>query len=129
MRWNEARRANAARYARLFAEARATHVMLPVEPQGYHHIYHQYVVRVPDRDAVRERLTKAGIGCEVYYPVPLHRQDCFTGLGHREGSFPVSEAAAREVLALPIYAELTEEQQRAVVAAVRGQESVLKRSS
>ena len=114
-RWNEARRANAARYARLFAEAGAKRVTRPVEPPGYHHIYHQYVVRVPNRDDVRERLAQAGIGSEVYYPVPLHLQECFASLGCRAGDCPVAEAAAREVLALPIYAELTEAQQRTVV--------------
>jgi len=114
-RWNEARRANAARYASLFLAAGVPPaVILPTEPDGCRHVYHQYVVRLPRRDEVRAALTAAGIGSEVYYPVPLHRQECFAGLGYREGEFAVAEASARHVLALPIYAELTEEQQRAV---------------
>ena len=83
-----------------------------------HHVYHQYVVRVPDRDRVREKLTSAGIGCAVYYPVPLHLQECFASLGHTEGDFPQAEKAARESLALPVYPELTPEQIREVSAAV-----------
>ncbi len=114
--WNEARRTNAARYARL--PAAVPGVVTPVEPEGYRHIYHQYVVRVPRRDALKEHLAKAGIGCEIYYPVPLHLQECFAELGYRAGDCPVAETAAREVLALPIYPELTEAQQRAVVEAI-----------
>jgi len=118
-RWNEARRANAARYARLFLTAGAPPaVILPKEPDGYRHIYHQYVVRVPRRDEVRAHLTEAGIGCEVYYPVPLHQQKCFAGLEYRAGEFPVAEASSRHVLALPIYAELTEDQQQMVVKTI-----------
>jgi dTDP-4-amino-4,6-dideoxygalactose transaminase len=117
-RWNDQRRANAARYAQLFAQAKLPGVTLPAEPEGCQHIYHQYVIRVPRRDAVREHLTRAGIGCEVYYPVPLHLQECFAKLGYRPGDCPRAEAAAREVLALPIYPELTRDQQEAVVTAV-----------
>jgi dTDP-4-amino-4,6-dideoxygalactose transaminase len=118
-RWNEARRANAARYARLFLAAGVPPaVILPTEPEGYRHVYHQYVIRTPRRDDLRQHLSAAGIGCEIYYPVPLHQQSCFAGLGHGAGEFPVAEATSKHVLALPIYAELSEEQQQAVVQAI-----------
>jgi len=117
--WTAARRANADRYDRLFAErGLAGRVTLPTRPADRHHIFNQYVVRVPDRDQVRARLEEAGIGTEVYYPVPFHQQECFAPLGYRNGAFPHAEQAAREVLALPIFPELTDVQQRAVVAAL-----------
>jgi dTDP-4-amino-4,6-dideoxygalactose transaminase len=118
-RWTEMRRANAARYADLFARAGfADRVTLPAEPPGYRHIFNQYVVRVPDRDGVRQHLAEASIGTEIYYPVPFHLQECFAPLGHRRGAFPHAEAAADSTLALPIYGELTAAQQEAVVAAL-----------
>jgi dTDP-4-amino-4,6-dideoxygalactose transaminase len=107
--WNERRRAIAKRYAELFADAaRAGRIGLPPEAPGRSHVYHQYVVRVADRDGVRKRLAAAGIGSSVFYPVPLHLQRCFADLGGREGDFPEAERAAREVLALPIFPELTD---------------------
>ncbi len=107
--WNERRRAIAGRYGELLSDAaRAEKVTLPVEAHGRRHVYHQYVVRVPDRDAVRARLSDKGIATAVFYPVPLHLQECFAGLGYREGSFPQAEKASREVLALPIFAEMTD---------------------
>jgi dTDP-4-amino-4,6-dideoxygalactose transaminase len=116
-RWTQARRDRAERYRRFFREAGLEgRVRLPADAPG--HVYHQFVIRVPDRDGLRAHLERSGIGTEIYYPVPLPHQECFAGLGHRPGEFPVSEAAARESLALPMYPELTEEQQRAVVAAV-----------
>lgn len=107
--WNERRRAIAARYGELLADAAsAGRVTLPWEAPGQRHVYHQYVVRVPDRDGVRERLAARGIATAVFYPVPLHLQECFADLGYREGSFPQAEKASREVLALPVFAELTD---------------------
>lgn len=118
-RWSEMRRANATRYRQLFAAAGLdARIMLPHEPAGYHHIFNQYVVRIPDRDRVRAQLTRQGIGTEIYYPVPFHLQECFAPLGHRRGEFPHAEAAADSVLAVPIYAELTHGQQEAVVSAL-----------
>ena len=117
--WSAMRRANAERYERLFQDRGLTsRVVLPVRPPDREHIFNQYVVRVPDRDRVRARLERAGVGTEIYYPVPFHLQECFASLGHRAGDFPAAEAAARETLALPIYGELTESQQRIVVGAL-----------
>jgi dTDP-4-amino-4,6-dideoxygalactose transaminase len=118
-RWSAMRRANADRYDRLFAEsAAADRITRPARVPECVHIFNQYVIRVPDRDAVRAKLDAAGIGTEIYYPVPFHLQECFAPLGYRRGDFPAAEAAAEETLALPIYGELTEAQQREVVSAV-----------
>jgi dTDP-4-amino-4,6-dideoxygalactose transaminase len=123
--WHAARRRNAALYREEFGRlGLLDRIALPVEPYAAsgvrnHHIYHQYVIRVPDRDKVREKLTADGIGCAVYYPVPLHLQECFASLGHAAGDFPESEKAARESLALPIYPELIAGQIREVAEALR----------
>jgi len=118
-RWTDARRANAARYDRLLHEAGlARRLVLPSAPPGRHHVYNQYVVRVPDRDRVRERLTASGIGTEIYYPVPFHLQPCFASLGYGPGDFPHAERAAAESLALPIFNGLTPAQQERVVDAL-----------
>jgi dTDP-4-amino-4,6-dideoxygalactose transaminase len=118
-RWTEARRRNAVRYRALFDEAALDGIIgLPVEPPGRHHIYNQFVIRAPRRDALRAHLDAAGVGTEIYYPVPFHLQECFAHLGHRRGDFPHAERAAGETLALPIYGELTEAQQRHVVGAI-----------
>jgi len=112
--WSEARRANADRYRKLFAASKVpAELILPSDAPG--HIYNQFTVRAPRRDALRDHLTKAKIGTEIYYPVPFHVQPCFKELGYKQGAFPHSERAAAEVLALPIYPELTEAQQQYVV--------------
>lgn len=117
--WTEARRRNAARYRTLFAEHGLDCVVrLPTERPETFHTYNQFVIRVADRDGLRAHLTAAGIGNEIYYPIPLHMQECFRHLGYRDGAFPRAERAARESLALPIYGELTDEQLRAVVDAI-----------
>lgn len=116
--WTAARRRNADRYRALFAAQGLTQVVLPVERPGAFHIYNQFVVRLPQRDAIKDYLQAAGIGCEVYYPVPFHLQECFRDLGHSAGAFPEAERAAAESLALPIYGELTEAQQQHVVATI-----------
>ena len=117
--WNEARRAVAARYRELMSplEASGT-VTLPAETPGNRHVYHQFVVRVRDRDEVRRRMADAGVGTEIYYPVPLHLQKCFAALGGRPGDCPESERAAREVLALPVWPELRPEEIEAVASAL-----------
>jgi dTDP-4-amino-4,6-dideoxygalactose transaminase len=117
--WTAMRRENAARYRRLFAKAvTRDEVILPIEPDNTFHIYNQFIVRVPRRDDVRKFLTDHGIGTEIYYPVPLHEQECFASLGYRHGDFPNAEAAAASTLALPIYGELTQSQQELVVQTV-----------
>ncbi len=105
--WHGGRQKNAALYRELLA---GTNVGLPLARPESRHIYNQFVIRTPRRDALKQHLADAGIGNEVYYPRPLHLQECFAGLGYKEGDFPASEAAALETVALPIYAELTGEQ-------------------
>jgi dTDP-4-amino-4,6-dideoxygalactose transaminase len=118
-RWTAMRRENAARYGQLFrAAGLAGRIGLPIELPGYHHIFNQYVVRVPDRDGVRARMTASGVGTEIYYPIPFHLQECFASLGYARGAFPRAEAAADQTLALPIFGELTSEHQETVVAAL-----------
>ena len=114
--WNEARRRAAERYRQL---GLGDVVRLPQELAGRGHVYHLYVVFSSERDALLARLKQAGIGAAVYYARPLHLQPVFAGLGYREGSLPITETAAREGLALPIFPTITEAQQREVVEAVR----------
>jgi len=119
-RWTDARRANAARYRELFA-ARGIgrgSITLPNDPADRRHIYNQFVIRTPERDALKGHLDEQGIGTEIYYPVPFHLQPCFADLGYRRGQFPQAERAAAESLAIPIYGELTSAQQEAVVDAI-----------
>jgi dTDP-4-amino-4,6-dideoxygalactose transaminase len=118
-RWAAARQNNAQRYHELFREFRLeSRVTPPVTPSRLTHVYNQFTIRVKNRDAVREHLQRRGVPTEVYYPKPLHLQKAFAYLGHKAGDFPFSEAASLEVVSLPIYPELTEEQQRFVVAAL-----------
>jgi len=114
--WSDARRRNADRYRALMAEhGLVGTIELPVEPPGYTHVYNQFVIRAPRRDALRTHLTSRRIGTEIYYPIPLHRQTCFATLGRTSDTFTVAERAAERVLALPIYGELTLAQQQRVV--------------
>jgi dTDP-4-amino-4,6-dideoxygalactose transaminase len=121
--WSAARRAVADFYREEFNRSGLTNrVTLPAEPyrdRGLtnHHIYHQYVIRTPNRDALQKHLAQREIGSAIYYPLGLHEQKCFAHLGYRAGDLPETERAARETLALPIYPELTREMQRAVVGA------------
>lgn len=115
-RWSESRAKNAELYDRLFEGSR---IGRPYHDPRTRHIYNQYVVRTEQRDELKQHLSERGIGTEVYYPVPLHLQQCFSTLGYRTGDMPQSEAAARETLALPIYPELGEERLRYVAQAVR----------
>ena len=135
--WTEGRRRNAERYNRLFAESGLTvcntreqvanrgnggrgapHVVLPTETTQ-RHVFNQYVIRVSARDELRAALQKKNVGTEVYYPVPMHAQECFRGLGYHVGDFPESETAAAQTLALPIYPELTDAQAAYVVHCIR----------
>jgi dTDP-4-amino-4,6-dideoxygalactose transaminase len=117
--WTRARRTRAARYTELVAAAGLApeHVRPPQERDG-RHVYHQYVLRARRRDELIAFLKERQIGAGVYYPLPLHLQTCFAGLGHKPGDFPHAEKAAAEVVALPIYPELTDAQQQAVVHAL-----------
>lgn len=115
--WIAERRANAEYYNARFADVEE--IVTPVEREGCYHVYNQYVIRLPERDRARQYLGELGIGCAVYYPLPLHRQECFAHLGYHPGSMPESNRASEEVLALPVFPELTREQQDEVVAAVK----------
>jgi dTDP-4-amino-4,6-dideoxygalactose transaminase len=118
--WSEGRQRNARFYDAAFARAGLADrvVTPPAAAQGARHIYNQYVLRVRERDALRQHLTAAGVGTEIYYPVPLHLQTCFAYLGHARGEFPESERAADESVALPIFPELSESQLQYVVDAI-----------
>jgi dTDP-4-amino-4,6-dideoxygalactose transaminase len=122
--WNQQRRDHAARYDELFRAARLTAdttaegIVLPIIDPRAGHIFHQYVIRAPRRDALRQHLTERQIGSEIYYPLPLHLQTSLASLRYRQGDLPVSEAAAHEVLALPMYPELRDDEQQTVVDAI-----------
>jgi dTDP-4-amino-4,6-dideoxygalactose transaminase len=121
--WIEGRRRNAEKYAKLFEDAKLTErIALPRELSGRRHVYHQYVIRFTEgrevRDRVMNHLKGAGIGCEVYYPLTLAQQECFSGVPTASESYPNSEAAAEQTLAIPVYAELTEAQMTDVVGEI-----------
>jgi dTDP-4-amino-4,6-dideoxygalactose transaminase len=117
--WTEARQRNAAYYSAAFERAGlAPRVVTPRAPAAGRHIFNQYAIRAERRDELRAALTERGIGTEIYYPVPLHLQQCFAPLGYQQGDFPESERAAAETLALPVYPELSQAQLAHVVAAV-----------
>jgi dTDP-4-amino-4,6-dideoxygalactose transaminase len=120
-KWSSERARKAAAYSEMLDGAGLSFELItPVVRNGARHIFHQYVIRVPrHRDALMEHLKGRGVGTKVYYPIPLHRQECFAYLGYKEGDFPESERAARETLALPVYPELTEAQQSHVVDAIK----------
>lgn len=130
-RWNASRREIAARYDELFRDHNLAlsgwdptrpvegGVILPHTDARATHVFHQYVIRAPRRDELRRHLSSCGIASEIYYPLPLHLQPALTGLGYRTGDFPISERAATEVLALPIYPELRDDEQQTVVEAIR----------
>jgi dTDP-4-amino-4,6-dideoxygalactose transaminase len=123
-RWNQQRRDHAARYDQLFRAANLTAssvnegIVLPIADPRAGHVFHQYVIRAPRRDALRQHLADQKIGSEIYYPLPLHLQTSLADLGYKQGDFPISEAAAHEVLAIPMYPELREDEQQTVVDAI-----------
>jgi dTDP-4-amino-4,6-dideoxygalactose transaminase len=126
-RWTKARQENAKVYERLFKDSGLTkndEVKLPAivyreSGVSHYHIYNQFIIRTMQRDALRSYLKEQGIGCEVYYPVPFHLQECFSYLEYRKGEFPEAEEAAQETLGLPIYPELNLEQQQCVVETIK----------
>jgi dTDP-4-amino-4,6-dideoxygalactose transaminase len=113
--WSQARRRNAAYYDKKF---KGTIVKIPYISPDCVSIYNQYCILVPKRDELVAHLKSRNIGCEIYYPVPAHLQDCFKSLGRKHGDFPESEKAAKEIMALPIYPELTDEMKDCVVDCV-----------
>jgi dTDP-4-amino-4,6-dideoxygalactose transaminase len=123
-KWNQERRDHAARYDQLFRNANLTGstvkegIVLPFTDPRAAHVFHQYVIRAPRRDELRQHLTDRQIGSEIYYPLPLHQQTSLTNLGYKQGNFPISETASQEVLALPMYPELREDEQQTVVETI-----------
>ncbi len=120
-KWTRERQKKAERYQLLFQDllSSANSLKLPAIQYQNRHIFHQYVIRVPERDRLKQFLAEEGIGTDIYYPVPLHLQECYSFLKYRRGDLPNSEKASEEVLALPIYPELTEDQQVAVVDRIK----------
>lgn len=120
-KWTTERQKKAERYRLLFQDLLSlVHgLKLPTIQYQNRHIFHQYVIRVPERDRLRQFLTEEGIGTDIYYPLPLHLQECYSFLKYQQGDLPISEKASEEVLALPIYPELTEDQQTCVAERIR----------
>ncbi len=116
--WSAGRQRNAAIYRELFAKAGLDQVGLPMEAGQRRHIYNQFVIRVTKRDELIAHLKKNQIGTEIYYPVPLHLQECFASLGHQQGDYPASERAATETIALPIYPELSDADKSRIVEVI-----------
>ena len=114
--WTEGRRKKAARYNQLLT---GVPVEVPLEPGYNYHIYHQYTLAVPKRDELRKFLTELEVGTEIYYPLPLHQQECYLSLGYKKGSLPAAEKRAGEVLSLPIFPELTDVEQDFVAASIK----------
>jgi dTDP-4-amino-4,6-dideoxygalactose transaminase len=117
-KWNESRRNLAHRYHQLFAEVKDS-MVLPVEASWTKGVYHLYVVRVQDREALQARLAEAGIATGIHYPIPLHQQKAYQHLGYKTGDFPVTERVAREIVSLPMFPQLLASQQDEVAAAVK----------
>jgi dTDP-4-amino-4,6-dideoxygalactose transaminase len=123
--WNRQRQERAARYDELFRTAGlvgtsiADGIVMPATDARATHVFHQYVIRAPRRDELRQHLTERQVGSEIYYPLPLHLQESLRGLGYQRGDFPESERAAEEVLALPMYPELRDDEQEIVVETIR----------
>jgi dTDP-4-amino-4,6-dideoxygalactose transaminase len=120
-KWTAERQKKAERYHLLFQDLSSSvnGFKLPTIQYQNRHIFHQYVIRVPERDRLKEFLTEEGVGTDIYYPVPLHLQECYSFLKYRQGDLPNSEKASKEVLALPIFPELSEEQQMMVVDRIK----------
>ena len=120
-KWTTERQKSAERYQLLFQDLLSSvdGIRLPTIQYQNRHIFHQYVIRVRERDRLRTFLAEEGIGTDIYYPVPLHLQECYSFLKYRRGDMPNSEKASGEVLALPIYPELTEDQQTQVVSRIK----------
>lgn len=116
--WAEARRRNAAWYDATFAGAPT--IQAPVTLAGNYHVFNQYTLRTKDRDSLKNQLDAAGIGNAIYYPVPLHLQECFASLGYRAGDLPVSEQACKEVISIPVFPELTDSERSHVADTIRG---------
>ena len=114
--WQRARQAHAAEYTRHFSQTPG--ILPPIPPDGYEHVFHQYTIRVEDRDQLQQILSERNIGTAVYYPMPLHLQPLYASLGYKRGDFPHAEHAAEEVLSLPIYPELREEQRTRVAETI-----------